>query len=254
MKAKIGRGTLWLGDCLKIMPKLKEQSFDMILCDLPYGTTACKWDSIIPFEDLWLAYGRLIKPKGAIVLTGSQPFTSMLIYSNPKWFRCEWIWRKNKGSNFACLKYQPFKEHESVLIFAKNSPYYYPIKQERSESAKKVVLAMRKAKISYDNKFQIAPTIRRTVNNAARDPKWRTPSSVQDFNVQRGLHPTQKPVKLFEYLIKTYTKPGQRVLDNCAGSGTTAVACENLERRWICIEKDPKYFQVAKNRIEESLR
>lgn len=248
MKFKTELGKLILGDCRKIMPKLKAQSFDMILCDLPYGITACKWDSIIPFKDLWENYLRLIKPRGAIVLTASQPFTSFLVCSQPKLFRHEWIWKKNAGSNFAQTKYAPMKEHESVLVFGKVSPNYYPIKQVRNESG------LKRAKYSLNSAKPRQDGVYATTNKNGYSKEslstMRCPSSLQLFNRERGLHPTQKPVALFEYLIRTYSKPGNRVLDNCIGSGTTAVACENLGRRWVGIEKDPEYFDVAVNRIK----
>lgn len=236
---------LMLGDCLDRMKEIPDGSVDMILCDLPYGTTACSWDSVIAFEPLWGHYRRVIKRNGAIVLTASQPFTSALVMSNPKEFKHEWIWRKNAGSNFASVKYQPMKEHESVLVFSDGVVNYFPIKQKRTKPLK---------------------VGKRTANNTGKrdayggfvdkgfevtDGEMRVPSSVQDFNRERGLHPTQKPVALMEYLIKTYTNEGDTVLDNCMGSGTTGVACKNLNRKFIGIEKDATYFNIAKERIEK---
>lgn len=244
---------LRLGDCLELMKDIPDQSVDMILCDLPYGTTACKWDAIIPFESLWSLYGRVAKPNAAIVLTASQPFTSALVMSKPKWFRHEWVWQKNRGSNFALLKWQPFKEHESVLVFSRDTANYYPIKEERSESGKS------RCAYTFNNKVTSEVINNETFYNQdgerrSLDQNLRNPSSIQKFNTEVGLHPTQKPVALFEYLIKTYTNEGDLVLDNCMGSGTTGVACLNTRRRFIGIEKDTNYFEIAKKRILEHER
>ena len=229
------------------MAKLESQSVDMILCDLPYGTTACAWDSIIPFESLWKEYNRIAKNDAAMVFTASQPFTSSLVMSNPKNFKVEWIWKKNAGSNFGTLKSQPMKEHESVVVFSRGKPTYNPIMQERAESGKARV----KTVVNYESKSD-----HHTMNEkiASIRPELRYPSSVQLFNRQRGLHPTQKPVDLMEYLVKTYTNEGDTVLDNCMGSGTTGVACKSLNRNFIGIEKDDKYFEIAKNRIERHVQ
>lgn len=242
---QIANGQFWQGDCLDLMRDIPSGSVDMVLCDLPYGTTACSWDSIIPFPELWSAYKRICKPNAAIVLTASQPFTSVVVMSNPKDFKVEWIWRKNAGSNFAATKWQPMKEHESVLVFSNGGgkTTYNPIKQER---AKPLKTGDRKPHNSgkrdvyagfVDKGFSVT------------DGEMRVPSSVQNFNRERGLHPTQKPVALFEYLIKTYTNPGELVLDNTAGSGTTAVAAERTGRRWICIERDEDYYLNACARV-----
>jgi len=244
------------GDCLDIMPSIPDKSIDMILCDLPYGTTACKWDVVIPFEPLWEQYERIIKDNGAIVLFGSQPFTSSLIMSNIKLFKYEWIWEKAVGSNFAVLKYQPMKEHEYVLVFSKGTHNYYPILQERKGNGKE------RQKAGYLNSKSVVKTcdfmggIMDATKRRKEYNSLRNPSSVQFFNnreKERGLHPTQKPVALLEYLIKTYTIEGETVLDNCAGSGSTGVACINTKRNFIGIEKEEKYFEIAKKRIEEHL-
>lgn len=237
------------GDCLEIMPRLPDKSTNMILTDLPYGTTACKWDSVIPFDKLWEQYERLIKDDGAIVLTASQPFTSALVMSNIKLFKYEWIWQKAVGSNFATTKYMPMKEHESVLVFAKGKTKYFPIMQERAENGKK--------RLNYGHCGSITGEANGTLfftgfTSETYNKNLRCPSSVQYFNNRescRGLHPTQKPVALMEYLIKTYTKEGDTVLDSCMGSGTTGVACKNLGRDFIGIELDEKYFEIAKKRI-----
>lgn len=237
------------GDCLEVMRDIPDRSVDMILCDLPYGTTACKWDTIIPFEPLWGQYARVAKPNAAIVLTASQPFTSALVMSKPKWFRHEWIWEKNRGSNFASCKWQPMKEHESILVFAAATPFYSPIREPRAPGGAALVGKTIKA----------SNTGRREAYGgfvSSRDyvlPPDRVPRSIQKFSTEVGLHPTQKPVALFEYLIKTYTNPGETVLDNCAGSGTTAVAAIRTGRNFICIEREPEYVQVARTRIETEL-
>jgi site-specific DNA-methyltransferase (adenine-specific) len=225
------------------MKEIPDKSVDMILCDLPYGTTACKWDTIIPFEPLWEQYERVIKDNGAIVLTASQPFTSELVHSNLKMFKYEWIWEKDAGSNFATVKYQPMKEHEEVLIFGKGRINYYPIMQERIGSRKgketTTVDSGRKDSV-YGTQIGVGKL---------KVAELRNPRSIQRFNRERGLHPTQKPVALLEYLIKTYTNENELVLDNCAGSFSTAIACINTGRRFIGYELDEKYFEIGKNRI-----
>jgi|SRR5690554_1293880 len=236
---------IWLmkGDCLERMKEIPDGSVDLILCDLPYGTTACKWDSVIPFEPLWEQYRRIAKKDAAIVLTASQPFTSALVMSQPRMFKHEWIWKKNAGSNFASVKFQPMKEHESVLVFCKSSPRYFPIKQPRTRQR----TAGRTWK-SNTGKRQVYGGMQDSGFTLA-DGDFRVPSSVQLFNRERGLHPTQKPVALMEYLIRTYTNEGDMVLDNCMGSGTTGVACTSTGRKFIGIEMDENYFEIAKKRI-----
>ena len=241
------------GDCLTEMPKIPDKSIDMILCDLPYGTTACKWDTIIPFEPLWEQYKRIIKDNGAIVLTASQPFTSALVMSNPDMFKYSWIYKKRCASNFAQAKYSPMKEHEDVLVFARGRVNFYPQKEERQGSGgERVKHSFRTTEGNYPDSFM------GKIKEKHPDiiDELRYPSSVQEFNNRavgdRGQHPTQKPVALFEYLIKTYTNEGDLVLDNCAGSGTTGVACINLKRNYILIEKDPDYFKIAQERIKNA--
>jgi site-specific DNA-methyltransferase (adenine-specific) len=240
------------GDCLEVMKDIPDKSIDMILCDLPYGTTACKWDTIIPFEPLWEQYKRIIKDNGAIVLTASQPFTSALVMSNIKMFKYEWIWEKATGSNFATVKYMPMKEHENILIFGKERLKYNPQLQPRKGSGLKRVLSPYKT--NSTSKGEVYGNIEK--NNSEKEYKeLRCPSTVQYFNNReesRGLHPTQKPVALFEYLIKTYTNEGDLVLDNAAGSFTTAIASENLKRNWICIEKEAEYCAIGEKRIKEN--
>lgn len=238
-----------LGDCLEIMPTLPDKSVDMILCDLPYGTTACSWDTIIPFEPLWKEYKRLIKDGGAIVLTASQPFTSALVMSNPEWFKCEWIWEKNAGSNFASLKYVPMKEHENILVFGKRRVNYYPIMQKRTLSGEKRY----KTSVPASNGRREAYNGLLDKGEHWHNPQERYPRSIQKFNRERGLHPTQKPVALFEYLIKTYTLEGELVLDNCIGSGTTALAARNTGRNYIGIEINPDYVKIAQDRLKQEV-
>ena len=231
------------GDCLEVMKSIPDKSIDMILCDLPYGTTACKWDIIIPFKPLWEQYNRIIKDNSAIVLFGSQPFTSALIMSNLKMFKYEWIWEKDAGSNFTTVKYQPMKEHENILVFGKGKTRYFPIMQERIGSRK----GKETTTIDSGRKDSVYGT--QEGRGILKVGKLRYPRSIQRFNRERGLHPTQKPVKLLEYLIKTYTNEGELVLDNCMGSGSTGVACLKTNRKFIGIEQDDKYFEIAYNRI-----
>lgn len=233
---------LMLGDCLEKMKEIPDGSVDAILCDLPYGTTQNKWDSVIPFAPLWEQYWRVLKQSGVIALNASQPFTSALVMSQPKHFKHEWIWIKNRGSNFANTVREPMKEHESVLIFSKGKWTYNKQMQERTGGGLSRVQYSFNSVTATDNygKFDKPPPDQGTL---------RVPSSWQKFNVEVGLHPTQKPVALAEYLIKTYTNEGDTVLDNCMGSGTTGVACKNLGRNFIGIEQDAKYFEVAKERI-----
>lgn len=236
------------GDCLEIMKQIPNESIDMILCDLPYGTTACKWDTIIPFDKLWEQYERIIKPNGAIVLTASQPFTSALVMSNPKLFKYEWIWEKSKASNFLLAKKQPLKAHENILVFGKGSVVYYPQKTEGKP--------FNKGNRKHDN--GIATEVYNKIPNAGieivNEDGMRNPRSVQYFitgESEGKLHPTQKPTWLFEYLIKTYTNENEIVLDNCMGSGTTPIACLNTNRKCIGIELEEKYFNIAFERVEE---
>ena len=233
------------GDCLEKMKDIPDKSIDMILCDLPYGNfTACKWDVVIPFEPLWEQYKRIIKDRGAIVLFGSEPFSSYLRMSNIKQYKYDWIWEKDAGSNFATVKYQPMKEHEEVLIFGKGRINYYPIMQERIGSRKgketTTVDSGRKDSV-YGTQIGVGKL---------KVAELRNPRSIQRFNRERGLHPTQKPVALFEYLIKTYTNEGETVLDNCMGSGTTAIACMNTNRNYIGFEISKEYFDIAEKRIK----
>lgn len=238
--------TLHHGDCLDIMPTLPDRSFDAIIADLPYGTTACKWDSVIPFEPLWKQYKRLIKPRGAIVLFGSQPFTSALVMSNVEWFRYEWIWNKSNGGGFLNANRHPLKRHESVLVFAGGLTAYNP-QMAGGKPYRRTRAAA--GKTTFDQ--SVAGWV--TDNDGSRYP-----TTVQYFKNETGLHPTQKPVELLEYFILTYTNIGDTILDNTMGSGTTGVACVRQERNFVGIELlpqepgDPDYFGIAKRRIEET--
>ena len=232
---------IYQGDCLEVMKSIPDKSIDMILCDLPYGTTACKWDTIIPFEPLWEQYKRIIKDNGAIVLTASQPFTSALVMSNIKNFKYEWIWDKVNPSGFQIAKYCPMKQHENILVFCKNKINYNPIKVPRD----KIKKSRHYGKTSGSNPLKY-------IDDNTREYKDLNPKTILTFsNANRTgrVHPTQKPVALFEYLIKTYTNEGDLVLDNCAGSGTTGVACKNLNRNFILIEQDEKYCDIIKERV-----
>jgi len=244
---------IYLGDCLEIMPYIKDNSIDMVLCDLPFGTTACKWDTIIPLDKLWEQYERIIKNDGAMVLFGSQPFTSKLVMSNVKLFKCEWIYQKVVGSNFTTAKYMPMKEHENILVFSKGKTKYNPIMQERSESGKKRLQTPYHTNSSTS--LEVYSNISRTNAGKEYDQNLRYPSSVQKFNNRavgaRGLHPTQKPIELCEYLIQTYTDIDDVVLDSCIGCGTTAIASINTKRNYIGIEKDENYFNISCKRIDE---
>ena len=225
------------GDCLIVMKDIPDGSVDMILCDLPYGTTACKWDTIIPFEPLWEQYKRIIKDNGAIVLTASQPFTSALVMSNIKMFKYEWIWEKTKASNFQLAKHNPMKLHENILVFYQNKPTYN--QQDLIEGS------FKNSRDSISGMTNLAYRKKEFVSTGKNYNK----SVIKVNSVHNPPHPTQKPVALFEYLIKTYTNEGDLVLDNCAGSGTTGVACKNLNRNFILIEKEPEYIKIINERL-----
>ena len=237
------------GDCLEVMKDIPTGSVDMILADLPYGTTSCKWDTIIPFEPLWEQYERVIKDNGAIVLTAAQPFTSALVMSNPKLFKYDWTWRKPRGTGHLNAKKQPMRDKEDILVFYKKQSTYNPQFSEgepyTAMKGGKNARVSDKGDTTY-GKFMNGAEFRN--DNSG----FRYPKQVIEFGVvERGtLHPTQKPVELFEYLIKTYTNEGETVLDNVMGSGTTGIACKNLNRNFIGIELDENYFNIAKERIE----
>lgn len=237
---------LYFGDCLTEMARLESGSVDMILCDLPYGTTACSWDAVIPFPELWAAYRRIAKSNAAIVLTASQPFTTALIASNYAGFAYELIWDKGRGFEPGLAKLRPQKAHESVVVFSGNGkmPAYNPLMVER-DAPKKI----------RGNTSNAGQGILSGSGVFEKTYTHRYPTSVMLFgNAGQSIkvHPTQKPVALFEYLIKTYTNPGDVVLDNTMGSGTTGVACANTGRRFIGIERDPGYFAIAVDRIAKA--
>ena len=233
-------------DCLEGMKRIPDKSVDMILCDLPYGTTVCKWDTIIPFEPLWEQYERVIKDGGAIILTASQPFTTKLISSNFDWFKYELIWNKVLPTGFAIAKIQPMKQHENVLVFGKGKVTYNPQMTPRERPR-----TYNRTHKNYEG----------SENLQKHDGKARTlthyyPRSLLEFsnaNNKSKVHPTQKPVPLFEYLIRTYTNEGETILDNCMGSGTTAIACINTNRNYIGFELDETYYSLANERIAKHL-
>lgn len=226
------------------MENIPDRSIDMILCDLPYGTTQCRWDIIIPFEPLWVQYERIIKDNGAIVLFGSEPFSSKLRLSNIKCFKYDWIWDKVKGTGFLNARRQPMRNHEIISVFYKKQCTYNPQKTFGH-----------KMKKSYRSKELQTDVYGEMKNDYTYESTERYPRSIQVFSTDTqnsSLHPTQKPVALLEYLIKTYTNEGEVVLDNCFGSNTTGVASVNTGRRYIGIEKDEWYFKIGKERIEKA--
>jgi DNA modification methylase len=228
------------GDCLEIMPTLTAGSVDLVLCDLPYGTTACKWDSVIPMSELWAEYTRLIRTGTCVVLFGSEPFSSTLRVSRLTWFKYDWIWDKVRPSGFQIAKYVPMKRHEIVSVFCSTSPQWHPIKEAREKPIKGRVCSK-----SDSSPLAHSDGLTRTYSD-------KNPQSILVFpkgSDGKYVHPTQKPVALMEYLIRTYTNPGDTVLDNCMGSGTTGVACVNTGRSFIGIEQDAAYFKIASERI-----
>lgn len=228
--------TLYHGDCLEKMKLIPDGSVDMVMCDLPYGTTACKWDSVIPFEPLWKEYRRVCKKNAAIVLTASQPFTSVLGASNVTWLKYAWVWEKSAATGHLNAKRMPMKIHEDVLVFSDGTHNYYPQDlKPYGKMARRGNNGDNFGKSGTEN-FQEWTNYPRSILKFTSDPK--------------SVHPTQKPVALMEYLIKTYTNEGETVLDNTMGSGTTGVACMNINRRFIGIERDDKYFGIATGRIE----
>ena len=228
------------GDCLVEMKNIPDKSIDFICCDLPYGTTKCKWDNIIPFNEMWEQYNRIIKDNGAITLFSNEPFTSNLIISNLSMFKYKWIWEKPQGINPLLSKKQPLNNFEEIVVFYKNQPTYNP--QMEYGTPYKVIRDKKNRNVEWDGNTYKETT---TVNSGYRYPK-----RIIKMKQERGFHPTQKSVSLIEYLIKTYTNEGETVLDNCMGSGTCGIACLNTNRNFIGIEKDDKYFKVAKDRID----
>ena len=235
---------LFNGDCLEVMKDIPDNSVDMVLTDPPYGTTACKWDSVIPFEPMWCQLKRITKDRAAICLFGTEPFSSSLRMSSIKTFKYDWIYLKSQAQNFLNAKKQPLRNHEIVSVFYKSQCSYYP--QMKSGKPYSVKQGRSSDSISGDPKVQSGGHL--TVNAGKRYPL----SVMEKISQENGLHPTQKPVALMEYLIKTYTNEGESVLDFTMGSGTTGVACVNTNREFIGIELDKEYFEIAKNRIEDS--
>lgn len=233
--------TLYKGDCLLELKKIKDKSVDMILTDLPYGTTACKWDTVIDLNKLWIEYNRVIKDNGAILLTAQQPFTATLAYSNIEYFRYEWIWEKPQGTNPLNVKIMPLKSHENILVFYKKTPTYNPQMWQSTPYS------------GFKSETKKIGEVYGTVNSAHRDNPTgsRYPKTILKFKQEKGLHPTQKPVGLMEYLIKTYTNENEIVLDSTMGSGTTGVAAINTNRNFIGIELDDVYFKLAEDRIKK---
>ena len=234
------------GDCLELMKDIPDKSIDMILCDLPYGTTACKWDTVIPFEPLWEQYNRIIKDNGAIVLFGSEPFSSKLRMSNLKMYKYDWVWVKSRNSNPSLAKSQPLRHCENVIIFGNKKVKYYPQMIEGEEY---------KTRKGAGGRFAGNKVNKHEQKIEKRNQRY--PKNVIEFKScypNKIVHPTQKPVALLEYLIKTYTNEGETVLDNCAGSMSTVIASINTNRNCIAIEKDKNYFEIGKKRVIEHLK
>lgn len=248
------------GDCLVEMKKIKNNSINLILADLPYGTTKCKWDTIIPFDPLWKEYKRILTANGVIVLTAAQPFTSVLITSNLEWYKYNWIWKKNKTTGFLLANYRPMKQTEDVVVFSPagaaaasrhtinmvyNPQGLIPKKVKKKNSEKRLgKMLNQKHHLGLNNKLLHESDYEQQFTNY--------PTEILEFGIENDTdHPTQKPVSLFEYLVKTYSHEGDVVLDNVMGSGTTGIACLNLNRHFIGIEMDSEYFNMAKNRIEK---
>lgn len=251
-KTDVMRSVLVHADCFDVFPYIEDKSVNLILCDLPYGTTACKWDSILPFDKLWKEYERIITDNGAIVLTASQPFTSALVMSNPKLFKYEWIWKKTRYSGNLNATRMPLKAHENILVFAKGKAPYYPIKTDAPEHL-------------IDKRKNVNPSVVKDggayngskgfVNIRKKDDGTRYPTTVQEFKNpnNNSLHPTQKPLELMKYLIKTYSNEDDVVMDNCMGSNTTGLACKELNRQYIGIEKEKAYYDISVKRVSECL-
>ena len=229
------------GDCLEVMKNIPDRSVDMILCDLPYGITQCKWDSAIQFEPLWAQYKRITKNNAAIVLFGSGLFTAKLIMSNDKMFRYDLVWEKNQGTDYLNSNIKPMKRHENICVFYKHKPTYN--KQYEVGKPYKTMHRNKKKTSELWGVYELVATY---------SDGRRNPTSILRFNTERGLHPTQKPIALLEWLIKTYTNAGETVLDNCMGSGSTGIACMNTGRNFIGIEIDEGYFAIAEKRIAEA--
>lgn len=236
------RNKVVCSDALEFLKGLPDQSVDAIITDPPYGTTACAWDTVVPFAPMWEGFKRVIKPRGAIVMTASQPFTSALVMSNPSMFRYEWIWVKDNGTDFLNVNRKPFEAHENIVVFYKAQPTYNP--QMKVGTPYRLLRGT-----AYRSGLQ-QPDVAdgtKTINLGQRYPR-----SYQYFETARGLHPTQKPVSLWSYLIRTYTQPGELVLDPFCGSGTTAVACRATGRDFLCCDLSPEYVAMSLRRLAQS--
>lgn len=251
---EIKHNSLYNMDCLEGMKFIPDKSIDMILCDLPYGTTRCAWDSIIPLDKLWLEYKRIIKNYRSIVLTASQPFTTTLISSNLEWYKYNWVWEKTKAGNFIQAKNMPLKLHEDICIFSNGVVIHKGQSQKRMtynpQDVQEIQKEWHRPQI-YDSEHQFKRPSHKTDRIIKQEG---FPSSVLKYgSVHNPPHPTQKPVELFEYMIRTYTNENETVLDNCIGSGTTAIACINTNRNFIGFEMDETYYNLADKRIREHL-
>ena len=237
------------GDCLDLMKNIPDESVDMILCDLPYGTTACKWDSRLPFDRLWEQYNRIIKDNGVIALFGTEPFSTLLRYSNFKLYKYDWIWKKNRVTGFQHAKNMPLKDYEIISIFSKGSMGHKNLLGEKRMVYNPQGLIPCELTRKGTRRFGSIIGKRPSHKDIITQEFTNYPKMTLEFASESGLHPTQKPVPLLEYLIKTYTDSDETVLDNCMGSGSTGVACVNTGRRFIGIEMDDTYFEKASERI-----
>lgn len=234
--------TLLQGDCLELMKDIPDKSIDLILCDLPYGTTRNKWDTVIPFDKLWAQYNRIIKDNGAIVLFSQMPFGASLIMSNPKMFRYEWIWEKEQGTGWLNAKKMPLKKHENILVFYKHLPTYNP------QGLIELVSPVERQAKNHEHGSNYGANSQNSWSAQYTNYPTDMLKYDRDKN-KKALHPTQKPVALLEYLVKTYTNEGDTVLDNCMGSGSTGVACKNTNREFIGMELDENYYKIACERL-----
>ncbi len=240
-KEIIGDCVLYLGDCRRVMNLIPEDYVDAVITDPPYGVTGCKWDTVIPLPQLWEQINRINKKNGVFVFTASQPFTTILISSNIKNFKYCWIWEKDQGVNFQLAKKMPLKIHEDIPVFYRKPPLYVP-------------QGTIPCNIKKSNKRRSGTLYKEHKRKDYIQTQKNYPTSILKFNKSRGLHSTQKPVKLFEYLINTYTREEETVFDFSFGSGTTGIACQNLNRKFIGIEIEEKYFEIACKRMEQNLK
>ena len=255
MKTKTNNYEIYNGDCLEVMKDIPDKSVDMILCDLPYNLVASKWDILIPFDKLWECYKRIIKDDGAIVLFGTQPFTTDLINSNRKWFKHINYWNKENCGNFAIAKYRPLAVVEEIVVFSNGKLTYNPQMIQAEEKNKRP--RKNDYKVKEDSTQAISSGYSRV--SKTHNENLRFPKNLLTYNNRKGelnstkrLHPTQKPVELLEWLIKTYSNKNELILDNCMGSGSTGIACINTNRKFIGVELDDKYFEIAENRLKEA--